>query len=120
MNIQSIIIAGVPYKLVNDTTYYNDTPDEVIKILETYRQKRGYENNTRLVLDYGNTETGKSWREIYNITGYIGKTGGKMKMPILLYSSRSLGGGLICTNKIVRILTAKGKQILYSHKNYHI
>jgi len=99
------------YKVVNGTSYNKDTPDEVIDVLENARV-----NNIRLKLDYGDTTTGKSWDEIYDITGYIGRSTGCNKIPILLYNKRSIGGSGILTHCIIDIKTSKGKKSLYKLK----
>jgi len=100
-------------KIVNGVSYAVDTPDRIISILET-----AYQQHTRLVLDYGDTETGKSWEEQYDITGYIGRSTGTVPIPLLVYNSRSYGGGGILTDCIVAIRASKGKGLMYSHPNY--
>ncbi len=99
---------------VNGTFYNIDTPKKVINILEWSRI-----NKERIVLDYGDSETGKSWGEVYDIIGCIGRSTGPIKIPILIHNKRSIGGGSVLDHCIVRILTAKGKKVLYEHKNYH-
>lgn len=99
------------YKVVNGTYYNKDTNDEVIRILEICRQ-----NRTRIVLDYGDPETGKSWNETFDVTGYIGRSTGQIKIPILVYNNRSLGGGGILTHKIISIKTSLGKAEIYKLK----
>ena len=74
------------YKVVNGTYYDERTNDRVIDTLENCRR-----NNTRIVLDYGDTKTGKSWGDRYGITGRIGRSIGPIKIPILLYNRRSMG-----------------------------
>ncbi len=96
------------YKVVNETSYEINTPDRVIEVLERCRV-----NKTRIVLDYGNVETKESWGEVYDITGYVGRTTGN-KSPILVYNNRSTGGGLILTDCILSIRESKGKRLLYS------
>lgn len=99
------------YCVVNGTSYHKETSNEVIKILEICR-----ENNTRIVLDYGDTKTGKSWNEKYDVTGRIGRSTGNIKIPILLYNSRSIGGGAILDHCIIGIKTSIGKVPLYEWK----
>ncbi len=101
------------YKEVNGTSYNSTTNDEVIRILEICRQ-----NKTRIVLDYGDVNTGKSWGETNDITGYIGRSTGSIKIPILVHNKRSMGGGAILDSSIVRIVTSLGKCELYCHSNY--
>ena len=101
------------YKVINGTSYKINTNDDVVKILEIARA-----NKTRIVLDYGDINTGKSWGEIHDITGYVGRSTGNVKIPILVYNKRSMGGGAILDSSIVRILTSIGKCELYKHPNY--
>lgn len=100
------------YKVVNGTSYDIRTNIEVIRILELCR-----ENNTRIVLDYGDIKTGKSWNERYDITGRIGRSTGLNKIPILLHNTRSIGGGEIMCYNIIGIKTSIGKVSLYNILN---
>ena len=99
------------YKLVNGTSYDKRTDDKVIEVLEHCRT-----NNIRIVLDYGDTKTGKSWNERYDVTGRVGRSCGSSKIPILLYNKRSMGGGAILTYRIIGIKSSKGKVTLYRWK----
>jgi hypothetical protein len=101
-------------KIVNGTSYHENTNDKVIEILEDSRL-----NRIRLLLDYGDIETGKSWNEQYDILGHVGRSTGKTKIPILIHNSRSTGGGGILDHCIVKISRSKGKKVLYQHPNYH-
>jgi hypothetical protein len=104
---------AVKYKVVNGTSYHVETSDEVIRILEICRT-----NKTRIVLDYGDTESGKSWGDKYGITGYVGRSTGGIKIPILMYNSKSIGGGAILDHCIISIKTSIGRAPLYTHPNY--
>ena len=99
---------GKQYKMANDTAYPVNTPDKLIDVLEKCRLGR-----IRVVFDFGNTETGESWGERYDISGYIGRTTG-VKSPILVHNSRSTGGGMIFLDSVLSIRTSKGKVLLYS------
>ena len=99
------------YKLVNGTSYDKRTDDELIRNLEHCRM-----NNIRVVLDYGDTKTGSSWNERYDITGRVGRSSGQIKVPILLHNKRSHGGGSILTHCIIGIKRSKGKDTLYRWK----
>jgi len=99
------------YKEINGTSYDKRTPEEVVKVLEQCRK-----DGTRIVLDYGNTTTGESWGEVYDITGTIGRSAGNTKIPILLHNARSIGGGAILDHCIISIKESKGKRILYQLK----
>lgn len=99
---------NIKYKLFNGTSYHKETPQEVINILEWSR-----ETKTRLTLDYGDIKTGKSWGETYDIDGHIGRSMGKIKIPLLIKTARSIGGDGILDHCIIGIYTAKGKKPLY-------
>lgn len=103
------------YKVVNGTSYDIRTSNEVIKVLETARQ-----NNTRIILDYGDVETGKSWGDVYDITGRIGRSTGTSKIPILLYNRSSSGGVAILDRCIIKISESKGGIVLYKHPKYDL
>jgi len=97
------------HKEVNGTNYHIDTNDKVIKVLERCR-----ENRTRIVIDYGNVETKESWNEVFDISGYVGRSTGSIKIPLLVHNSRSYGGGSILTHCILSIKESKGKGVLFS------
>jgi len=96
------------YKIVNGTSYSYKTTDKVISIIERCRL-----NETRIILDYGDVTTGTSWDETFDITGYIGRSTGNIKIPLLIYNKRSLGGGGVVDACIIGIKTSKGKHQLY-------
>lgn len=104
-------VIDLNYKVVNGTYYNHKTSDEVIEILERARI-----NKTRIVLEYGDVNTGISWGEIYGTTGRIGRSMGTIKIPILLHNSRSLGGCGILDHCIIGIRESKGKRVLYKIK----
>ena len=99
------------YKVVNGTYYNENTPNEVIKILEDARK-----NNTRIRLFLGNLTTGEDWLDEYDTIGYIGRSCGNHKIPILLSKENSSGGGAILTHCVVRITIDKKE--VYRNKKY--
>ena len=99
--------------IVNGTSYQGFTPCQVIEILEKARQK-----NWRFRLHYGDKDTGKAWGDIE--TGYIGRSMGPVKVPIILHNSRSTGGGAISTDCIVKIEESKRKVFLWEHPHFHL
>lgn len=76
------------------------------------------ENRKRIVLDYGNIEKNETWNEIYDITGVVSLTKGHHDLywPILVYNSRSSGGGLILTDCIIEIKESKGKKSIFKNE----
>lgn len=106
---------GRDYKISEECTFYSaETPDEVIRILEEARAKK-----TRLKIYYGDKVTGKDWLEESDTIGKIGRSTGRVKVPILLKHFNSAGGPEITTSTIVKIVTSPGKTLLWKHPNYH-
>ena len=99
------------YKVVNGTCYNENTPNDVIKILEKARKER-----TRVRLFFGDTFSGADWLEEYETIGYVGRSCGNCKIPILLSKENSSGGGAILTDCIVRITIDKKEA--YRNKKY--
>lgn len=113
MNIQRIEYNGTMYKVANGTYYSSKTPDKVIEVLENARL-----GHVRLRLDYGH-ENGQSWGEVNDVTGYVGRSTGSAKIPILVHNTRSMGGGAILDHCIVKITRSNDKnRVLYQHKTY--
>ena len=64
----------------------------------------------------GDTETGRSWHEENDVYGWVGRSVGPIKVPILLRIRKSRGGPAIMDNCIVRLLV-DGREV-YRHPNY--
>lgn len=104
------------YKTINGTSYDARTPDEVVAILENARQ-----NRTRLHVSLGETEgpeAGNDWLEENMVHGFIGRSTGSIKIPLLIHNRRSLGGSGLLDHCIVRIRTSSGGRILWQHDKY--
>ena len=93
------------YNLLQDDSYdlpiayYKHIPQKLVEALEYARK-----NNLRIKLDLGDTKTGKSWNEVYDVTGRIGLSrGDKARFPILVHNTRSLGGTSILQDCILSI-----------------
>ena len=102
------------YKHINGTSFDERTPDEVIRVLESARQ-----NRTRLHISLGDTASGRDWLEEFETHGYVGRSMGPVKVPLLVANTRSLGGGSILAHCIVRIRTSAGGRVLWQHPDYH-
>ena len=89
-------------KIVNGTSYHDSTNNKVIDWLETSRARE-----QRIRLFYG--KDGKSWSEEDDTIGSVGRSTGKNKVPLLIKSSRSMGGGSILDDCIYRIDTKDSK-----------
>ena len=101
------------YKVFNGISFDKSTPDQVCRILANYCGDR----SQRVRVFYGDTKTGKDWFEFYDVIGYIGRSTGTVKIPLLIHSSRSLGGVAILDHCIVKITIDKRE--VYKHPNYY-
>ena len=109
----------MPIQIKNGTRYHKDCPAQVIRTLEearlAYNMGRGY----RLRIYYGDPTTGKWWGDIE--AGYIGRSVGPKKIPILIYNKLSRGGTSILDNFIVKIEYANKRQggVLFDVIRHH-
>ena len=94
---------------LTELCYNSKTPDKLCRKLDYLFIKR-----TRIILNYGNVDTGESWGEIHDITGTIGRSTGVIKIPLLIYNSASYGGGAINDSNIIEIKESAGKKVMYS------
>ena len=96
--------------------YFNDeTSDKVKQCIE-----HCYNSNLRIRLWYGDTKTGVSWMDEYDTTGTIGRSTGKQKIPLLIKSSRSSGGGGILCHCIIRIDVIGSRRTIYRHPLFNV
>lgn len=113
MDIQVKEFDGRRYKIYNGTWYCFDTSDRVIQILDNAMNK-----HERIRVFYGDNETGCDWCEFFDTIGYVGRSYGNVKIPLLIKNNRSIGGLGILDGSIVKITI--DKIIVYQHPNYHI
>lgn len=100
------------YKIVNGTHYHHETPDELIAALEFARKSK-----LRIRMSLGNKDTGRDWLESEDVTGWISRSCGPVKAPILLAKRSSTGGPAILDHCIVFLRTPHN--ILWMHPKYH-
>ena len=93
----------IEYQIVDGTYYHKQTPQDLIKVLEHNRN-----THTRIKIYYGDVKTGKAWGDVE--TGYIGRSTGDVKIPLVVYNSRALGGGALLDHCIVKIEVANKKR----------
>ena len=107
------------YKLIEDgnnlpIAYKLKTSDNLVQVLERIRI-----NKIRVKLNLGNTETGVSWNEENDITGRIGLSRGtQARFPILVYNSRSFGGGALMDDCILKITNTTTGAVMYQANNF--
>jgi len=113
--IPTVTKYGRRYKVYNGVYYSADTSDEMIFLLDEIKGKR-----ERVEFRWGNPKTGEDWGDEHDVVGTIGQSTGEVKIPLLIHSRRSMGGGGILTGSIVKVMKAKGKRTIYQHPKYHL
>jgi hypothetical protein len=98
-------------RLLSGTCYHRETPDAVRNILENARQFR-----RRVRLFYGDTKTGRDRLEENDVSGFIGRSTGNIKIPLLLPRSNSSSGPGILDHCIVKII--QDGRTVYEHPKY--
>lgn len=94
--------------------WHPTTPAAIVDTLWPYIGNR----DVRLAIEYGDAETGQSWGDAE--TGYIGRSTGTQKIPLVVHNARSMGGGGLLDHCIVRISFANKANggDLYRHPTY--
>lgn len=101
------------YKVINGTSYHAETSQTVIDWLEYARM-----NDKRIRVYFGDVATGKCWNEEHDIFGYIGRSTGTNKIPLLIANKRSYGGGALLDHCIIKIKESKGNRVLFQSANF--
>lgn len=99
------------YQVSGGTSYDVRTLKEVVEVLEQARA-----NDTRIRVWYG--KDGKSWDEENDTIGYVGRSTGINKIPLLIYNKRSFGGSSLLDHCIVKIVDTKTNRMLYCHPKF--
>lgn len=95
------------------TWFAEHTPPIVRQHLDYVRVTR-----QRVELTYGNQDSGLTFGDDPEL-GYIGRSTGAIKVPLLIHNNRSTGGPAILDHCIIRIRSARGKHVIYQHPQYH-
>lgn len=98
------------------TVQVNDNTNEKVQVL----LNRLYNSKQRVRIWYGDPSTGTSWNEEYDVTGTISKSCGIKPCYLLINNSRSMGGGAILTDKIIRIDTIADRRTCYIHEKFNV
>lgn len=96
-----------------ETTFNDRTPQEVRSELEHARLR-----DMRVRLWYGDTDTGKAWPEEHDVIGYIGRSSGRIRVPIILHNRFSASGPAIIDHRIVRIDEIATRNTVYQHPTF--
>lgn len=97
----------------NHTEVYEQVNEKLINVLERCRK-----NNTRIRVWYGSNN--KVWLDEYHVMGRIGRTNGRIKIPILINNKRSWGGTELLVHRIVRIDDIEEKKTIYKLDGYEM
>jgi len=106
IELKTHYVGGLPtvYKVTEEGTYYHrETPDGLIELLELARKLNYY-----VWFRLGDKNTGADWLEENDVTGFVGRSTGEIKIPILLATRRSSGGGAISTGSILKLVVHGG------------
>lgn len=74
----------------------------------------------RVRIWYGQQESGRVWDEEYDVLGRIGHSTGVVKIPLIVFNARSLGGPGLLTRCILRIQSTKTGWVLYQHERFEM
>ena len=96
-------------------TFDNNTCSKVKTVLTEC-----YNNQCRVRIWYGDTNTGMSWLEEYDTMGAIGRSTGQQKIPLLVKNSRSNGGSGILCHCIIRIDVIGSRRTIYEHPSFTV
>lgn len=99
--------------LAHGMSFNEGTNEKVMQVLSTAQKDR-----RRVRVWYGDVLTGRSWDEENDVCGYVGKSNGIVKVPLLINNSSSMGGGVILTEHIVKIVDTQSKFVYYQHENF--
>ncbi len=84
--------------VLNGTHFSPSTPESCIRTLEALRQRP----RPRVRIHYGDPETGQIWDDPPEI-GLVGRSTGGCKIPVICHNRRSIGGGAILDDCILKI-----------------
>lgn len=98
--------------IIDGTTYPDGTDPSLIECLERARRA-----GTRVRVFHRDPATGEA-RVEYGGVGYVGRSLGPTRVPLLVHNSRSRGGNPISFPRIVRVETSKGARMLWEGNDH--
>ncbi|MBS3963766.1 MAG: hypothetical protein KGZ80_04570 [Methylomonas sp.] len=99
-------------RLASGTCYHQETPDQVVRVLESCMK-----SGQIVRVFYGDTKTGQSWHDEFDMVGRIGRSTGSIKIPLIVPDRDSGGPGLL-DHCIIRIDSREST--LYQHKKFRV
>lgn len=125
---KSLHAAFATHPASKKTWYRAGTPKKVAAILEAARSSfcDNRHQGTILRLFYGDPQTGRDWAEEHECIGFVGRSMGPMRLPLILepllddvreITSSSYGGSINTVN-VLRIIDVRRAEEVYRAKNY--
>lgn len=99
------------YKVIDGTSFDENTPDAVCNAIN-----RALKSRERVQIWYG--EDGKSWNDEHDMHGRFWRSMGPRKIPLMILTRRSTGGGAVLDHCIIRIYSLDQKRDLYRAPDY--
>lgn len=106
---QAAIAAWACSPLSRETYFDPGTDPKAAQALETCRR-----NHRKARLMLGDTTTGECWLDEHDVVGHIGRSGGMLKVPLLIEPG-ACGGTAILTAHLLRIVAWEHGRDLYRH-----
>jgi hypothetical protein len=83
--------------IIDGTTYDDSVPESLARALEHHRRmERG--TGSRLLFVYAG----------FSVRGYVGRSTGSVKVPLVVHNRRSRGGDLLSPERLVEVRKSRG------------
>lgn len=96
-----------------EMSFHPSTPPLLISLINHV-----YQNKYRVHISYGDPDTGFDELTEFEAFGRIGRSTGTHPIPLVIHNERSMGGGSLQTERIVRLRHTHGA-VLWEHDAYH-
>ncbi|WP_404302427.1 hypothetical protein [Alicycliphilus denitrificans] len=110
---QAAIAAWGRSQLTLQTYFDPGTDPKAVRALEKCRR-----DGCKVRLVQGDTATGRCWLDERDVVGRIGRSGGMMKVPLLIEAGADGGGTAILANCLLRLIDWESGRDLYRHPVY--
>lgn len=97
---------------IKDTWFNAETPQAVRNALEAARK-----SGDTIRVFQGDPSTGRDWCEENDVMGRVGRSGGLLKVPLLIADGED-GGGAILDHCVVKLVRCRDGKVLYQHPSY--